>query len=444
MKTIRRFHFVWLTVTLAALLFAGQSAVGQSSPEVVAEGLRAPQGIEIDEQGRIWVAEQGSGNDDAGVSVVTSDGQVHAFLTGMPSNIVENMPEAAHHLLFSSGELWATQGLGETAPEGYLIRVDTAGFVPGDPPKSVDVQEDVGTFVLDYAFEDDTDQTNVYNMTLGPEGHLYIVDASANAVIRRASDTGELGVFAAFPRIENPTPVGPPMTQAVPTGIVFVEDRFYVSSFPGFPFPENVARIFAVDLDGNVSLFREGLTTAVDLTVDPHGALVVAQLGRFDPATGFAPGSGSIVRLSGEEIDTLASGLNFPTGIDFAPNGDLYFSSIADGQILRLDAGVIGTAAERSPSIPRAFTLLQNYPNPFNPGTTITFRLSRRAHVNLTVYDVLGRAVRQIVDAPMPSGTHDVRWDGTDQSGEPAASGAYLYRIEADGQVESRTMQLLR
>ena len=437
-------------VTLLAailLLMAPTSVQAQGEPSVFATGLVAPQGIAVDSLGRIWVAEQGTGNDDGRISIVLSDGQVHPFLIDLPSVIVQGEPESAHHLMFDDGMLWATLGLGEATPDGNLLRIDTSGFVPGDPPLDLDdveLTEDVGTFVIDHEFEEDTDQTNIYNMTIGPDGDLFIVDASANAVIRRASDTGMLSVVAELPSIPNATPVGPPMMQAVPTGIVFTGDELLVSAFPGFPFPEGAAVIYQVELNGEVSVFHDGLTTAVDLTLDPDGELIVSQYGGFDPESGFTPDVGSIVRVTNGTVDTLVSGLNHPAGIDFAPNGDLYIAAFTDGELLKVDGTAIGTDAEQHESIPSSFTLLHNYPNPFNPQTTIEYTLTQPVHVRLTVHNILGQGVQTLVDEVKQPGSYAVRWDGTDGDQRPLSSGVYFYRMRAGDQVETRTMHLIK
>jgi len=428
-------------------LVAPPSVRAQVEPGVFATGLIAPQGIVVDDLGRIWVAEQGTGNTDGRISVVLPDGEVHPFLTGMPSNIVQGQPESAHHLLFHDGMLWATLGLGEESPDGRLLGIDTTGFVPGDPPLSLDdveVDEDVGSFVLDQDFDDDTDQTNIYNMTVGPDGDLIIVDASANAVLRRASDTGALSVVASLPRVTNPTPVGPPMTQAVPTAVVYTDDVLFVTSLPGFPFVENTGLIYQVDLDGEVSVFHEGFSMAVDMTLDPDGDFVVAQFGGFDPASGFIPNTGSIVRLTEGSVEQLTTDLNFPAGIDFASNGDLYIAAFADGQLLRVEGSAIGTTTEPHESLPATFALLHNYPNPFNPHTIIEYMLTRPAHVELTVHNVLGQDIRTLVDEVKLPGGYSALWDGTDGANRPLPSGVYIYRMRAGDQVESRTMHLIK
>ena len=85
---------------------------------------------------------------------------------------------------------------------------------------------------------------------------------------------------------------------------------------------------------------------------------------------------------------------------------------------------------------PRGYSLGQNYPNPFNPGTRIEFLLPEESTVDLTVYDILGRKVRTLVQGNYPASTgipYHVMWDATDQSGRRVASGVYIYRLSARG-----------
>jgi hypothetical protein len=94
--------------------------------------------------------------------------------------------------------------------------------------------------------------------------------------------------------------------------------------------------------------------------------------------------------------------------------------------------------------LPGQCRLAQNYPNPFNPLTNIKYYLPYGDHVTITVHNVLGQAIRTLIDQVMPSGEHSVEWDATDQSGRPVASGIYFYRMAA-GQVSyTRKMTLIR
>lgn len=94
--------------------------------------------------------------------------------------------------------------------------------------------------------------------------------------------------------------------------------------------------------------------------------------------------------------------------------------------------------------VPNTFELSQNYPNPFNPNTTIRFRLPENMGVKLTIYNVLGQKVRKLIDGMLPSGEHEVEWDGTYDSGERAESGVYFYRISTEAFTDVRKMTLLK
>ncbi len=97
-----------------------------------------------------------------------------------------------------------------------------------------------------------------------------------------------------------------------------------------------------------------------------------------------------------------------------------------------------------SESVPLRFELEQNYPNPFNPVTQISYQLPHPDRVRLTVYDVLGREVKALLDADRPAGIHAIQWDGWDVSGKTVAAGVYFYRIEAGGFNRVKKMVLLR
>jgi hypothetical protein len=100
--------------------------------------------------------------------------------------------------------------------------------------------------------------------------------------------------------------------------------------------------------------------------------------------------------------------------------------------------GVAGVA------LPIEFALDQNYPNPFNPSTTIRFALPSDATIRLSVYDILGREVRSLVNSDMAAGYHQMAWDGKNNKGTSVASGMYIYRIEAGSFISTKKMMLLK
>jgi len=88
--------------------------------------------------------------------------------------------------------------------------------------------------------------------------------------------------------------------------------------------------------------------------------------------------------------------------------------------------------------------LVGNAPNPFNPATEILFVLERESNVRLSVYDMAGRRVRELVSGVFSDGEHKVRWDGTDAAGQALASGTYYARLSSASQHQVKPMALLR
>jgi hypothetical protein len=93
---------------------------------------------------------------------------------------------------------------------------------------------------------------------------------------------------------------------------------------------------------------------------------------------------------------------------------------------------------------PEVFALHENYPNPFNPITTINYDLPKDSHVNLIIYDMMGREVIKLLDQIIPAGYHSVIWNTRNQFGEPVSAGIYFYQIQTKGFVKTRKMVLLK
>ncbi len=117
---------------------------------------------------------------------------------------------------------------------------------------------------------------------------------------------------------------------------------------------------------------------------------------------------------------------------------------IADG----VDAGDFVLAKSENSSeiesVPRQFALYQNKPNPFNPYTEIAFEIPKDAHVNLSVYNILGQKVTTLIDEHLGAGTHSTTWDALNSSGDNVASGFYFYKLTAGDLSDVKRMLLLK
>lgn len=96
------------------------------------------------------------------------------------------------------------------------------------------------------------------------------------------------------------------------------------------------------------------------------------------------------------------------------------------------------------PAVPIVYALNQNYPNPFNPATEIKYSIPEAGHVKISIFNVLGQNVRNLVDEDKSVGDYSVVWNGKDAYGETVASGIYFYRIKASEFTETRRMLLLK
>jgi hypothetical protein len=125
-------------------------------------------------------------------------------------------------------------------------------------------------------------------------------------------------------------------------------------------------------------------------------------------------------------VDTVTSCYYLQTGSPCINTADP--SSPLDPDGSRADMGAFcydetGIKADNTP-LPNQTRLIQNYPNPFNPSTTIEFYLESPAHVNLTVFDILGRQVVTLLDENKSAGTYRAEFDASGLAG-----GLYFYRL---------------
>ena len=85
-----------------------------------------------------------------------------------------------------------------------------------------------------------------------------------------------------------------------------------------------------------------------------------------------------------------------------------------------------------------------NYPNPFNPSTTITFSIPEASRVRVSVYNLKGQKVKDLINADMLRGNHKLVWDGKDAHNRKASSGIYFLRLESGGKTSIRKTMLMK
>ena len=411
---------------LLALALATPAA---AQVEVVADGLVGPIGVAVGDDGRIWVAETGSGADDGRVSVLV-DGALQPVISGLPSVGFDGEVDGVAHLLVTDGALWVVGGAGPE-PAFDLLRFPLDALTPGTPvgADAADFEANLGAWVLDQGY----DESNVYAAVQAEDGALLLSDAAANALLRYEPGDRSRSVLATFDPVE--TGAAPPVADAVPTGLALDGDAVLVGTLTGFPFADGAAKVMRVGLDGSVETVHGGLTVVTDVAVDPaDGRPVALEFARFTPTDGYLPGTGRLVKLEADgSTTTVAEGLNLTAGLAFADDGTAYATSLF-GQLLRITPQA--TSAEGGADAPGL--ALRAAPNPLGAATTLAFTLPDAADVRLTVADVLGREVARW-DGPHAAGEHSVRLDAA-----ALAAGVYVVRLEAGGAVRTATVTRVR
>ena len=84
------------------------------------------------------------------------------------------------------------------------------------------------------------------------------------------------------------------------------------------------------------------------------------------------------------------------------------------------------TIIQTKPKMPSIFYLFQNYPNPFNPVTSLRYDLPEDGLVNITIYDMMGRIVKTLVNSSQTAGYKSIRWNATNNTNKPVTTALYI------------------
>jgi PKD repeat protein len=148
--------------------------------------------------------------------------------------------------------------------------------------------------------------------------------------------------------------------------------------------------------------------------------------------------------VSSHSLDVLLGGLNLDesTLLWYVKSSDGEYNVMSDSGQFVLTRSVLGLNNQFS--IPTEFSLHQNYPNPFNPVTTLRYDLPENGMVNITIYNMLGKQVKTLINQTQDAGYRSVIWDATNDYGKPVSAGIYLYQIQAGEYMQTKKMVLLK
>ncbi|MDQ7799152.1 MAG: FlgD immunoglobulin-like domain containing protein [Candidatus Edwardsbacteria bacterium] len=135
-------------------------------------------------------------------------------------------------------------------------------------------------------------------------------------------------------------------------------------------------------------------------------------------------------------------------GYDVSPGsyylGDIFHSDTYRGVLtfIYTPTGVEGNPKDRL--MPTVFKLSQNHPNPVRSIVSISYQLPKPAKVSMTIYNILGQAVKSFDEGSKEAGYYNIKWDGRDDRNSLLGNGIYFYRLQAGEFVATKKMVLMR
>ncbi|MCP5096829.1 MAG: ScyD/ScyE family protein, partial [Chloroflexi bacterium] len=329
-----------LAKNLIFLFLALLLAACQQEPELpptlqmrqFATGLLNPVGLEEMPDGTILVAEEGTGNDDlsAGVSMITIDGQVGRFISGLPSGqdsgdlsgvpFIRLSPDGrtlftAH---FNLGHLY-------TLPVPNEFSLDNPPYTP----------DDLGSQMLPL---NSVQLTNPFDLTFDDNGVPVVTDASGNGVATENQD-GTTRFIHRF----SPIPTENGSIDPVPTGIERIGHEYFVTLTGGCPYPAGGGQLVAIDSNRNERIVADGLNMPIDVTRGTDGTIWLLEFALFRPdascfsGMGYQANSGRLSRVATDgSVEIVLDGLNFPTSLLLLDNGSLLISQVFEGNIIEV------------------------------------------------------------------------------------------------------------
>jgi hypothetical protein len=348
------FACVRATVIAALAACATSGAIAQA-PTVVMTGLDNPRGLAFAPNGALWVTEAGRGGpgpcapNGAGESrCYGNTGAVTQLWKGRQSRVAQGMPSHAlpdgstaggPNGISFQGTAYIALGLGGGIEYAETIGSDFLGTLI---VMTANGMWKVNADVAVHEFEDNPAggpiDSNPYGVLAEPGGRM-VVDAGANALFLVRPNSA-VETLAVFPPLPNPTPVGPPMVEPVPTSVARGPDgALYVGQLTGFPFVQGLANIYRVVPGQSPVVHCSGFKTIVSIAFAPGGDLYVVE-----HATGgilFPPNSGRLSRVAPNcaRVSVL-EGLDRPTAVAVGPDGAIYVTNHAvtpgAGEVLRI------------------------------------------------------------------------------------------------------------
>ena len=365
------------------------------------------------------------------------------------------LDEAGNAILYFIGN-WINN-IGDLAnTEGYYVKVndDVDLTVEGNAvelPFEIDLT--AGWNIMGYPTESAQDALTVVQPLINADELEKVLDETGNAILYFFGEwVNNIGDFMAdegyYTKVNTNTSLiisEPVLTRAKTATVEGKTEKTYPAhfspAFTGKPFmPMGVYLIgeefgdLDLDVGDEVAVFDDELCVGASVVEGEisiaNPLIIITSMDDEIGMPGFSEGNPISYRIwdANEKRELV---VNEVTNYDHATGNELNTEPSFErlGTIAVSFKSYTGGIIE--PMIPETFALHQNYPNPFNPITTIRYDLPEQSYVTILIYDLLGRAVRQLVNSTQDAGYKSVVWDATDSFGKSVSAGMYLYQIRA-------------